>query len=440
MSAIATSTAPMVDPTSLPSTMKQTTSTVGVDPFAMVPLVEASGIFTLSAECKADRECRFDLLIGMYKNADGDTVVLDSVRDAEDLISASIQSGEQNHEYLPIEGMKVLPDLAIELLYKPEQAQRIISQRKMQGVQSLSGTGALQLAAAMCFAHMGDRDVYISNPTWPNHFNIFKAAGFSNVAKYSYYKPESKSLDFDGMCDDLESMSSGSIVVLHTCAHNPTGVDPTHAQWVKICSILKERNLVPVFDTAYLGFVTGSVQEDAFVLQHAYEQGLHYFTCISFAKMFGIYSERCGVVLYNASSSSIATSVVSNLKLIIRRVYSNPPKHGARIVSTILSSKELKAKWEGELMAIATRIRGIRGRLQAALDDVAPNHDWSHISNQRGMFSYTGLDAAQVEFLKKEHHIYCLPTGRINMSGIPETKIEELASAISESLASDPQE
>eukprot|EP00049_Salpingoeca_infusionum_P010501 m.180862 g.180862 ORF g.180862 m.180862 type:complete len:480 (+) comp14657_c0_seq5:125-1564(+) len=401
------------------------------DFFADLEAAPENPVFGLARVANEDQHPdKMNLVIGAFRNDEGNPIVMECVKEAESAIVRSIRKEEQDHGYLGIEGMTRLVHGTINLVFDPEIAQAVSESQTICGAQSLSGTGALWLAAQLC-RDFWPHKVLIPNPTWGNHRAIFEGAGLK-VEQYRYYDEATCGLDFEGMREDFLNAPTETIVLMHACAHNPTGVDPSQDQWIELMHIIKERNLLVVLDCAYLGFASGDVEQDAFAMRHFQKHNIHFFICFSFSKNFGIYSERCGVILYNASNSDVSTRVVSQLKRFIRATYSNPPKHGASIVTEVLNSPEAKKAWLAELASMATRILDMRRLLRKNLDELVPERSWAHITNQTGMFSYTGLTKDQCHLLRHKHHIYCLSSGRINMSGIPRARVADLAEAIAD--------
>lgn len=308
---------------------------------------------------------------------------------------------------------------------------KLIFYLKVAAVQTLSGTGALRVGASFLqrfYPH--SKTVYLPNLTWGNHIPIMKDSGLS-TATYRYFDSATKGLDFNGMKEDLSMAPNNSIILLHACAHNPTGVDPTAEQWKSLCNVVKEKGHFIFFDMAYQGFASGNTDRDAFAVRHFVENGIPLMTCQSFAKNFGLYGERVGALSMVCSSSDEMKAVESQLKILIRPMYSNPPIHGARIVSTVLSSPELNSLWLREVKGMADRIISMRSALKDTLtNQLKSKLDWSHITNQIGMFAYTGLTQPQVERLTKEFHVYLTKDGRISIAGINKKNVEYLASSI----------
>lgn len=304
-----------------------------------------------------------------------------------------------------------------------------ISSGRVATTQALSGTGALQMVGQFLKTMLNCDAIALPDPTWGNHNAIFKRAGLE-IKTYTYYHPATRGFDFYGMMEAVRSLPKGTAILLHSCAHNPTGVDPTEAQWSQIVEACKSGELVPVIDNAYQGYASGNLEKDGFA-QRAFEKaGLEFFVCQSFAKNFGLYGERIGYIHCLAEKKEHADAVLSQLKILIRQAYSSPPRRGAAIVYAILSDPTLKRQWLGELKFMAERIDGMRTALRGALEKRKVPGTWSHITNQIGMFSYTGLSVEQCERLTKEFHIYLLKSGRISMAGVNPGNVDYIADAI----------
>lgn len=268
--------------------------------------------------------------------------------------------------------------------------------------QSISGTGALRIGGAFVERfYPGAKKIYIPTPSWANHGAVFKDSGLE-VEKYRYYNKETIGLDFEGMVEDIKNAPKQSVFLLHACAHNPTGVDPTPEQWKEISNAIKEGNHYAFFDMAYQGFASGDTDKDAFPLRYFVEQGHNPCLAQSFAKNMGLYGERVGAFSIVCSDAAEKKKVDSQIKIIVRPLYSNPPVHGARIASEILNDKALNQQWLGEVKGMADRIITMRALLKKELESLGSKHDWSHITSQIGMFAYTGLSPEQMEKLAKE--------------------------------------
>jgi len=331
----------------------------------------------------------------------------------------------KNLEYLPQNGDPVFCKLSKELLFGKNNP----ALSRIATVQSLSGTGSLRLGVAFVEMFLKNRTVYYSNPTWGNHQTILQH-GRVRGATYRYWDAANRRLDIEGMLADLRTAPEGSVILLHACAHNPTGVDPTQAQWKDIAEVMRERKLVPYFDSAYQGFASGDLERDAWAVRYFLEQGFELICSQSYAKNFGLYGERIGALHVVCRHASKVEDIVSQLNIIIRAMYSNPPKHGAQIVVTVLSNPELAAEWRQELLGMARRIIAMRELLVRHLTELGTPGDWSHITRQIGMFSFTGLSEPQCEALIKHHHVYLLKSGRISMAGVNSSNVEYLARAI----------
>lgn len=298
---------------------------------------------------------------------------------------------------------------------------------RIQGVQALSGTGGLRVAGELLKVH-GQKDIFVPAVTWGNHIPIFNNSGLA-VHKYRYFDHEHWDLDFSGMIEDIKKMPEGSIILLHACAHNPTGIDPTMEQWEEISATIRNKGLLPLFDFAYQGFASGNADADAAAMRMFVEDGHLMAVVQSFSKNFGLYGHRVGALSVVCSDKPEATRVVSQLKRIIRPMYSNPPRHGARIVSTILSDPDLSKDFHNECAGMAERIRSMRHLLRSKLEDIS-SLPWDHITKQIGMFAYSGLSKEQVMTMRDRHHIYCTLDGRISMAGVTSRNVDYIANSI----------
>lgn len=264
---------------------------------------------------------------------------------------------------------------------------------------------------------------------WGNHIPIFTNAGL-DVKKYRYYGFDDSSLDFDNMMNDINGIPKGSCILLHVCAHNPTGMDPNLRQWQVISDAVKERNLLPFFDCAYQGFASGDARKDAAPLRLFVEDGHKLALVQSFSKNFGLYGQRVGALSIVADSKEEAARVQSQLKIHIRPSYSNPPRHGARIVSTVLGDEKLTEDFFGECKGMADRINSMRKQLRGKLEELGSSRNWDHVTKQIGMFAYSGMSKEEVQALRDKHHIYCTLDGRISMAGVTSKNVDYIAEAI----------
>ncbi|KAJ1983554.1 Aspartate aminotransferase, cytoplasmic [Dimargaris verticillata] len=393
--------------------------------FTEVPLAPPDAILNLSTLYKADTFVRkVDLGVGAYRDNNGKPWVLPVVRKAETIVFEA----QPEHEYLPIGGNKSFTEAASKLLLGSDS--RALQDNRVVSFQTISGTGANFLGATFLhrFYPKGTK-VLLSNPTWANHKNIFTSAGFE-IQDYCYYNPKTLGLDLDGMLTSLRNAPSRSIVVLHACAHNPTGVDPTPEQWKEIANVMQEKNHFPFFDCAYQGFASGDLDRDAFAIRYFVERGFELSIAQSFAKNLGLYGERVGCYHVVAHSAQLAQHVQSQVARASRAIISNPPLYGARIADTVLNSPELLAEWKEHLIAMSGRIMAMRSELRDQLVQLGTPGNWDHIVNQIGMFSFTGLNSNQVEVMKNKHHIYMTSNGRISMAGLSTGNVEYVAQAI----------
>uniref|UniRef100_A0A7N5K4C5 Aspartate aminotransferase n=1 Tax=Ailuropoda melanoleuca TaxID=9646 RepID=A0A7N5K4C5_AILME len=304
------------------------------------------------------------------------------------------------------------------------------SVRKYATVQTISGTGALRIGASFLQRFFKfSRDVFLPKPSWGNHTPIFRDAGMQ-LHGYRYYDPKTCGFDFTGAIEDISKMPQQSVLLLHACAHNPTGVDPRPEQWKEMATVVKKNNLFAFFDMAYQGFASGDGNKDAWAVRHFIEQGINVCLCQSYAKNMGLYGERVGAFTVVCKDADEAKRVESQLKILIRPMYSNPPVNGARIASTILTSPDLRKQWLQEVKGMADRIISMRTQLVSNLKKEGSSHNWQHITDQIGMFCFTGLKPEQVERLTKEFSIYMTKDGRISVAGVTSGNVGYLAHAI----------
>ncbi|ROW02404.1 hypothetical protein VMCG_06074 [Cytospora schulzeri] len=359
---------------------------------------------------------------GAYRDEQGKPWFLPSVLMAEKKIAGG------DHEYLPMMGMRAFRDAVYNMLLHDTKA---LAEGRLAGVQSLSGTGALLLAGmALKKAKTGIKNVYLTDPTWPNHALLFETMGF-NVKWLPYYDPKTCSLDYDAYIGAIRAVEPHSAVVLHSCAHNPTGCDPSREQWQEIGGVFQSQGIFPIFDAAYLGFNAGSVDEDAWAIRHFVEDlGLELAICTSFSKNMGLYGERVGTVTFVTATSEAAVTVESILDSSQRATISTPPLYGARIAEAVLNTPEIRKQWAEDLVTMSGRIMSMRMKLFEELTRLGTPGDWSHIVKQSGMFGFLGLTPAQVKHLEKEYHVYMASSSRISIAGLNEGNVEYFAKAL----------
>jgi aromatic-amino-acid transaminase len=387
-------------------------------PLASVPLAPADPILGVTEAFVADTSPKkVNLGVGVYTDDDGKIPVLECVRHAE---SERLKSAPARG-YLPIDGLAAY-DQAVQTLVFGAESNSIVT------VQALGGTGGLKIGADFLKQINPAAEVWISEPSWENHRQLFEAAGFK-VNSYRYYDPKTHGLDVLGMQQSLNAIPAGSIVVLHTCCHNPTGVDLTPEDWSSVVEIVRSRGLVPFLDLAYQGFAE-SLEADAHAARLFSGAMSPVFLSSSFSKSFSLYGERVGALSVFTGGPEEAKRVLSQLKRIVRTNYSNPPTHGCQIVATVLGNPQLRSLWDRELGAMRERIKLMRKRLVDSIHSRASNADFSFVLKQRGMFSYSGLTKAQVQRLREESSIYTIETGRICVAALTSKNVDYVADAI----------
>jgi len=391
--------------------------------FETVEMAPPDPILGLSEAFRADpNPDKINLGVGVYKDASGNTPVLQAVKQAE----RRILEQETSKGYLPIDGAAEFARLMQELLFGSDH--EVIGSCRAATSHAPGGTGALRVAANFLHAHFPAATVWLSEPTWPNHPNIFAAAGVP-VKTYPYFDPQRNDLQFGAMLEALGKASPGDVVLLHGCCHNPTGVDPTLDHWKQIAELLWDRKLLPLVDFAYQGFAR-SLQEDAAGLDLLCAPGSEALICSSLSKNFGLYRERVGALTVVAGDQPTAANAQSQVKAGIRANYSNPPSHGAAIATTILGDPELTQLWQEELAAMRERINGMRMLFVETLQAKQVAWDFSFIARQHGMFSMSGLSPEQVDRLREDYSVYIVRSGRINVAGMTEGNMDTLCSAI----------
>jgi aromatic-amino-acid transaminase len=390
--------------------------------FANVEMAPRDPILGLNEAYNAETNpAKVNLGVGVYFGDDGKIPLLAAVKAAE---KARLET-QPPRGYQPIEGTPAYNGAVQNLLFGKDS--ELLAAGRAITAQCLGGTGALKVGADYLKRLLPDATVYISDPSWENHRALFEAAGFP-VADYKYYDPATRGVDFAGMKAALAAMPAKSIVVLHACCHNPTGADLSAAQWAEVVAAVKEKNLVAFIDMAYQGFADG-IKQDAVALDLFAASGLQFFVSSSFSKSFSLYGERVGALTIVTDSKDESARVLSQVKRVIRTNYSNPPTHGGAVVAAVLASPELRQMWEDELAGMRDRIRAMRTSLVEKLA-AAGAPDFGFINVQRGMFSYTGLTAAQVEKMRAEYGIYAVGTGRICVAALNTKNIDYVAKAI----------
>jgi aspartate/tyrosine/aromatic aminotransferase len=365
---------------------------------------------------------KINLSVGVYQDSTGKTPVLASVKAAEQALLTS----ETAKSYLPIDGAAEYGQCVKELMFGADH--EVLSTGRAATSHTPGGTGALRVAGDFIRHNLPEASIWVSKPTWPNHPKVFAAAGVP-IKEYPYHDAAAGGLGLEAMLSELAKIPTGDVVLLHGCCHNPTGVDPTPAHWKQIAAVLSERNLLPLVDFAYQGFAEG-LREDTAALEAIVTPGREALVCSSFSKNFGLYRERVGALTLIAEDAEAARRVQSQVKSVIRANYSNPPSHGAAIVTTILQDAELRSQWEQELAAMRARIAGMRRQFVETMAAKGASRDFSFLTGQRGMFSFSGLTPDQVQTLREKTAIYIVGSGRINVAGMTESNMDRLCEAI----------
>ena len=389
---------------------------------ASVPMAPRDPILGVTEVFVADANPRkVNLGVGVYYDENGKVPLLECVRRVE---QQQVQAGAPR-PYLPIDGLKSYDHAVQELVFGAGAP--LLKEKRVLTVQALGGTGGLKIGADFLKQLAPRAQVWISEPSWENHRALFEGAGFE-VHAYPYYDPATRGLKFEAMLQTLEGLSAGTIVVLHSCCHNPTGVDLSQEQWQKVLAVVQARGLVPFLDLAYQGFGDG-IDADAFAPRLFARAMSPVFLSSSFSKSLSLYGERVGAFSLVASSADEAARALSQLKHLVRTNYSNPPTHGGDIVARVLNTPELRTLWEKELGGMRDRIKAMRKALAEGVQKRS-GADYSFVVKQRGLFSYTGLSKAQVERLRTEFSIYAIDTGRVCVAALNSGNIDYVAGAI----------
>ncbi|MBD5770566.1 amino acid aminotransferase [Marinomonas colpomeniae] len=395
--------------------------------FEHIQAAPADPILGLNDAYKSDlNPNKINLGVGVYKDEQGNTPILKAVKQAEERLLTQ----EKTKSYLSIEGAPAYRSAVQKLLFGNDH--NIINKQLAQTAHTPGGTGALRVAAEFIKKHLPEATIWVSNPTWANHQSVFQSVGLE-VGSYAYYDAKNKSLDFEAMLASLSQIPEGDVVLFHGCCHNPTGIDPTPEQWYQLAKLSSKQGFLPLFDFAYQGFGQ-SLNDDAKGLRTFLEHVPEMLIANSFSKNFGLYNERVGALTIICETAEQAETAFTQVKRCIRTNYSNPPSHGSAIVAEILNDPELYALWESELKDMRIRIHEMRSLFVNTLRVKGVSQDFSFISQQQGMFSFSGLTPDQVTQLRKDYGIYIVGSGRISVAGLTHDNMEPLCSAIAEIL------
>lgn len=385
-------------------------------------------VFQLTADYVAcEGQPKYNLGVGAYRTNDGYPYVLPVVRECEKKIASD---ETLNHEYLAIDGLAKFTESATALAFGKEHP--IVVHKKYYACQSLGGTGAIKLAAEFMHQCLKRTIVYCSKPTWPNHHSVFKGSGFTETREYRYWDKEKRAVDFAGMMEDLENAPADAVLILHAVAHNPTGRDLSPDQWQQVTDLVVRRNMLVLMDNAYQGFASGSIEADGNAVRMLADKGADFFISQSFSKNFGLYNERIGNLIITVNDKNKLEAVRSQVKRIVRAIYSNPPAHAARIVAMTLSDDTLLQQWKNEVSEMAGRIKQMRQLLYEKLK--VHGLSWDHIIEQIGMFSFTGLNPAQVKYVRDKYNIFLMDDGRVNMCALTTHNAQYIADAIADAV------
>jgi aromatic-amino-acid transaminase len=388
-----------------------------LEPYAGDPILSLNEAFHQDT-----RPHKVNLSIGIYFDDAGRIPVLDCVREAE----AQMLAESAPKPYLPIEGAAAARSAVQALLFGA--GHEAVASDRIATLQTIGSSGGLKVGADFIKRWFPGSGVWVSDPTWDNHRAMFEGAGVA-VNAYPYYDSASGGVRFDAMCEALASLPARSVVLLHACCHNPTGVDLTRAQWQRLIPLLRERESLPYLDIAYQGYGDG-IDEDAFAVRALASAGLSFFVANSFSKSMSVYGERAGALSVVCANRGEAELVLGQLKATVRRNYSSPGIHAAGIVSRVLGDPALRAAWEADVAAMRERILAMRRSLHAVLSAKRPGRDFGYFLSQRGMFSYTGLSGSQVDRLREEFAVYLVRSGRICVAGLNSGNVERAAAAM----------
>nr|WP_280637903.1 aromatic amino acid transaminase [Enterobacter kobei] len=391
--------------------------------FQNVDAYAGDPILSLMERFKEDpRSDKVNLSIGLYYNEEGIIPQLQAVAEAEARLNAVPHGASL---YLPMEGLNAYRNTIAPLLFGADHP--VLAQKRVATIQTLGGSGALKVGADFLKKYFPDSGVWVSDPTWENHVAIFEGAGF-NVETYPWFDSETNGVRVEALLEKLKTLPARSIVLLHPCCHNPTGADLTNDQWDAVIEVLKARNLIPFLDIAYQGFGAG-MEDDAYAIRAVASAGLPVLVSNSFSKIFSLYGERVGGLSVVCEDAEAASRVLGQLKATVRRIYSSPPNFGAQVVATVLGDEQLKASWLAEVESMRKRILSMRQELVNVLKEALPGHNFDYLIRQRGMFSYTGLSAAQVDRLRDEFGVYLIASGRMCVAGLNASNVHRVAQA-----------
>ncbi|KZQ10615.1 aromatic amino acid aminotransferase [Enterobacter kobei] len=391
--------------------------------FQNVDAYAGDPILSLMERFKEDpRSDKVNLSIGLYYNEEGIIPQLQAVAEAEARLNAVPHGASL---YLPMEGLNAYRNTIAPLLFGADHP--VLAQKRVATIQTLGGSGALKVGADFLKKYFPDSGVWVSDPTWENHVAIFEGAGF-NVETYPWFDSETNGVRVEALLEKLKTLPARSIVLLHPCCHNPTGADLTNDQWDAVIDVLKARNLIPFLDIAYQGFGAG-MEDDAYAIRAVASAGLPVLVSNSFSKIFSLYGERVGGLSVVCEDAEAASRVLGQLKATVRRIYSSPPNFGAQVVATVLGDEQLKASWLAEVESMRKRILSMRQELVNVLKEAVPGHNFDYLIRQRGMFSYTGLSAAQVDRLRDEFGVYLIASGRMCVAGLNASNVHRVAQA-----------
>lgn len=393
-----------------------------VDPYPGDPIFAIVDAFQ-----KDPRPGKVNVSIGLYYDGEGKIPVLSSVRKAEMLRA----NNTDPRVYQPIEGPANYRAAIQSLVFGANH--EAVASKRIATIQSIGGSGALKVGADFLKRYFPESEVWVSDPTWDNHRAIFQSSGFK-VHTYPYYDAETGGVRFDAMVETLKGLPEKSIVLLHPCCHNPTGVDLSREEWTQLIPVIAERQLIPFLDMAYQGFGDG-LEEDAYAIRAMADAGLSLLVSNSFSKNLSYYGERCGGLSVVCADADEAGRVLGQLKFAVRANYSNPPTFGGQVAATVMLDPALRAEWEGEVAAMRARIKAMRKTLYDVLTTRVQDRDFSYLLNQRGMFSYTGLTPEQVDRLRDEFAVYLVRSGRMCVAGINEHNAKTVAEAMAAVMA-----